>query len=573
MVPAAPQASSETADGVTITTVPVSASTSGITTVRFGRDGSSVAFEWTDPELRFLFRQAGAESWIDVGGDETHTESGMIEAPHGEDGAMSPPGLDPVWVGAGTDSVEVQILGGDPTGLEALLFSIEDGGQSDVTKTDARAYAAATASLAGSRTINSPASWGSAGWSYANCPNGPKYMDRVDFAVIHHTATGNTYSSSQVDDQLRSIHAFHVRTRGWCDIAYNFVVDRFGQVWQARSGDLFAAVQGGHTAGFNTGAVGISLLGDFGGSVPSNAMLTAAGDIAGWKLASFGNTSSGTSREVSGGSAKWPEGQEVDVDRLTYHRNLQSTSCPGAQVWSRRSVIASAAARAKPSQFTYGRYGDIPLIGDWDGDGVETPTIRRNNVYHLRNTLTSGVADRSYSFGWNSDIPISGDWDGDGVDTLGVFRDGRFYLRNSNTSGVAHIDFALGRSGDVPIAGDWDGDGRTEVGVRRGAEILLWDSDRSSGRNASAPQLRFAYGRTGDVPVTGDWDHDGVTTVSVRRGSSVYINNRHFGGAASFEYSVRVGQYALVGHSALGLPMPIVSDGRNWQVGTPVVPG
>lgn len=582
---------SESFNGVTITTADVPGAGVGIARVDFRAKGSSVAFQWNDPALRFRFRPVGSADWIDVGGDAAHESDDGLETDHGEDGTSSRPSLDPVWLGEGTSVVEVEALGGDPTGLEALLFGVEESsvepetapgsavqplsssrvaftsGSSSTSSTQTTAAASPT-----TRTVNLPQAWGSAGWSYRNCPEGPTYMDRVDFAVIHHTASSNSYTSSQVDDQLRSIQAFHVNTRGWCDIAYNFMVDRFGQVWQARSGELFGAVQGGHSAGFNTGSVGISLLGDYTSTAPPAAMLTAAGDIAGWKLASFGNTAYGTTTEVSGGSAKWPKGQTVTVDRLTYHRNLQSTGCPGDQTIARKSTIEQAARRPAPSRFTYGRIGDVPLIGDWDGDRVETPSVRRSNVYFVRNSLTSGVADSSFSYGWSSDIPLSGDWDGDGIDTLGVFRNGRFFLRNSNSSGVADIDFVLGQRGDVPIAGDWDRDGRDEVGLQRGNQMMLWNSDDASRRDPGAPFRSFDFGRVGDTPFVGDWNHDGYDTVGLRRDRSVYINNVHAGGSAPFSYRLAPHQYPLYGHSSLDLPMPILSDGRRWAVGHAIVP-
>ena len=73
------------------------------------------------------------------------------------------------------------------------------------------------------------------------------------------------------------------------------------------------------------------------------------------------------------------------------------------------------------------------------------------------------------AYGDAADVPVGGDWDGDGTDTVGVFRQGNVYLRNTNTSGIGEVNFAYGDVGDVPLGGDWDGDGTDTVGVARGS--------------------------------------------------------------------------------------------------------
>ena len=74
----------------------------------------------------------------------------------------------------------------------------------------------------------------------------------------------------------------------------------------------------------------------------------------------------------------------------------------------------------------------------------------------------------SFYYGDPGDVPFLGDWDCDGIDTPGLYRqsDGYVYLRNSNTQGTADIRFFFGNPGDIPIAGDFNGDGcRHRVGV------------------------------------------------------------------------------------------------------------
>lgn len=72
--------------------------------------------------------------------------------------------------------------------------------------------------------------------------------------------------------------------------------------------------------------------------------------------------------------------------------------------------------------FSYGRAGDQVLVGDWDGDGVDTFAVRRGNTIYVKNSLTPGAADRVLTYGRVSDTLYIGDWDGDGIDTPAVRR-------------------------------------------------------------------------------------------------------------------------------------------------------
>jgi PKD repeat protein len=83
--------------------------------------------------------------------------------------------------------------------------------------------------------------------------------------------------------------------------------------------------------------------------------------------------------------------------------------------------------------------------------------VFRNGVWYLRNSNTNGLPDVSFAYGAASDVPVVGDWDGNGIDTVGIYRSGIFYLRNSNTNGLPDVSFAYGAAGDIAVVGDWDG--------------------------------------------------------------------------------------------------------------------
>ena len=126
--------------------------------------------------------------------------------------------------------------------------------------------------------------------------------------------------------------------------------------------------------------------------------------------------------------------------------------------------------------FFFGNPGDIPIAGDFDGDGCDTISIYRPSEakFYIINRLGSGdeglgEADYSFFYGVVGDVPFVGDWDGDGIDTPGLRRDsdGFVYLRNSNTAGFADIEYSYGDPGDVVFVGDWDGDGDDSLGLYR----------------------------------------------------------------------------------------------------------
>src|SRR5213083_2249951 len=91
----------------------------------------------------------------------------------------------------------------------------------------------------------------------------PSYAPSVQFAVVHHTAGTNSYTASQSAAIVRGIEVYHVQGNGWNDIGYNFLVDKYGQVFEGRYGGVDKNVIGAHAEGFNTGSVGVALIGNY----------------------------------------------------------------------------------------------------------------------------------------------------------------------------------------------------------------------------------------------------------------------------------------------------------------------
>jgi hypothetical protein len=178
--------------------------------------------------------------------------------------------------------------------------------------------------------------------------------------------------------------------------------------------------------------------------------------------------------------------------------------------WRLRNSLDAGASSAS---FTYGLPGDVPLMADFSGSGLLTAAVvrgARHDIegdesleWFIRQVPGTGLPDLVIGFGRLGDIPVVGDWNGDGVATIGVVRGNRWLLRNSNSAGRADIEFVFGADGDVPVVGDWTGDGVDSPGMVRGPRWMLRNS--ATGGN---PEIDITFDGDG-VPVTGDWTGDG----------------------------------------------------------------
>jgi hypothetical protein len=161
--------------------------------------------------------------------------------------------------------------------------------------------------------------------------------------------------------------------------------------------------------------------------------------------------------------------------------------------------------------FSYGDAGDQVLVGDWDGNGTDTLAVRRGNSYFVKNAVTTGRADAVVVYGDPADAVLVGDWDGAGGDTLAVHRGTSFFVKNSISSGVADTVITYGDPGDRVLAGDWDGNGTDTLGVQRGNTYYV----RNSVTTGVADDVS-SYGAPGDSGFVGDWDGNGTDTLGVR---------------------------------------------------------
>jgi hypothetical protein len=133
-------------------------------------------------------------------------------------------------------------------------------------------------------------------------------------------------------------------------------------------------------------------------------------------------------------------------------------------------------------------------------------------------------------FGAPGDIPVTGDWDGDGISQVGAYRQGTWFLDNGNgqwNEGVDTVIGNFGALGDLPVTGDMNGDGLSEIGVwRPSTGEWFFDLDHSGSWSGCGPDLCLTqFGASGDLPVTGDWDGDGVSQVGTYRQGQWFLDN------------------------------------------------
>src|SRR5204862_3601201 len=165
-------------------------------------------------------------------------------------------------------------------------------------------------SRAGSPPIIPRSAWG-ADETIRRAP--PRYADSVRFALVHHTAGTNSYTRMQSPAIVRGIEVYHVKGNGWNDIGYNFLVDKYGQVFEGRYGGVDRNVIGAHAEGFNTGSVGVAVLGTYASAAPPPVAQTALADLLAWRLDVAHVDPLSTVTAISGGNPAFAAGVPVTL--------------------------------------------------------------------------------------------------------------------------------------------------------------------------------------------------------------------------------------------------------------------
>lgn len=193
----------------------------------------------------------------------------------------------------------------------------------------------------------------------------PSYSRRVRAAFVHHTVNANTYSQAEAPALIRGVYRYHTQSNGWDDVGYNFLVDRFGTVYEGRAGGVDRPVLGAHAGGFNSSTFGVASLGTHDREGPGPAAVESIARLIAWKFDIHHVDVTGAARLRSRGSTRYAEGTVVDLPTVSGHRAVSVTSCPGQTLESllpaiRRRVLELGGSmildhEAAPSEVTVAR--------------------------------------------------------------------------------------------------------------------------------------------------------------------------------------------------------------------------
>ncbi|MBR7743949.1 cell wall-binding repeat-containing protein, partial [Phycicoccus sp. BSK3Z-2] len=305
---------------------------------------------------------------------EIHVEAEEGPDPGTEEAEQARAGTMP-WVST-ADALQVRVVGDDESDGEAARLDVVDTtvtAADEAVTADVRGGAAAAASRP---TIHSRAAWG----ADESIRRGSPSTGEVKAAIVHHTAGSNNYSQSQVPGILRGIYSFHVKGNGWNDIGYNYLVDKFGGVWEGRYGGTTRDISGAHAAPFNSSSFGISVLGDFTSYTPPAAVPAALDGVIGWRLGLKGIDPAGTT---------YLEGEGTSPTVIG-HRDVNQTSCPGARL---HAMLPSIRTDARAAQGTMLYQPSINRTRYGYGSAGVTVATAASRALTWRLTVTSPCSD------------------------------------------------------------------------------------------------------------------------------------------------------------------------------------
>ncbi len=311
-----------------------------------------------EPELRVRARDLDGQwgEWLEVGlldgadgPDPDTAEGAQYERSHADRWTS-----DAVWVGA-ADALQLEVTGESPSDVEVTFIDTAGLSESWLERTSRALRSLTTAAPAqadpGQPEILSRADWG----ANESLRSGSPTYRQVRHGVIHHTVTMNNYTRAEAAQQVRNMYHWHTQGNGWSDLGYNFVVDRFGRIYEGRHGGIERGVQGAHARGWNSTSFGVAIMGNYNTAQPTPESMNAAAELFAWKYAVHGIDPGPESRvRVNGANIRPLEG----------HRNVRSSyiewtsgdsfkyDCPGFNIAWRLPQLRDSIAAA---------YDDVPL--------------------------------------------------------------------------------------------------------------------------------------------------------------------------------------------------------------------
>ena len=297
-----------------------------------------VGMRWSggaQPTISLRARKAGARwtKWTRVPADpEDAPDLGSRERRGGGFSA-------PVWTGD-ADYVQYK-LSRRVSGLRLHFVS--------VSPTERRALASRTTQM--TTPPGAPAIQPRAAWGAQDCVprSGPTYGD-VQVAFIHHTVSANDYTAAEVPSIILSICRYHRNSNGWNDIGYNFLVDKFGTLWEGRAGGIDQPVVGAQAQGYNSHSTGIADIGTHTDVAETSVALDAMARLIRWKLPLSGSPTQGTVTLTSGGGSlnRYKSGTPVTLDRISGHRDGDNTVCPGDALYAQLPDLRARVGAVQP---------------------------------------------------------------------------------------------------------------------------------------------------------------------------------------------------------------------------------
>ncbi|MBM7519298.1 N-acetylmuramoyl-L-alanine amidase [Nocardioides nitrophenolicus] len=480
-------------------------------------------------------RTRTGDSWSEWTTAEYHDEHGPD--PDSAEGQRSRPGTEAVLVG-NVDQVQVKVETTDaaPADLQVAVIDpgtptataeegpaissgsnpATSGDPSASTGTDGAIAMRAATTGAPQPQIYSRAQWGA--------PEDPSYKPKygsISAGFVHHTVNANDYRPEDVPAILRGIWKYHVKTRGWSDIGYNFLVDRFGRIWEGRAGGVDKPVVGAHTLGYNDYSFAMSAIGNYETAQPTPEMINAYGALFAWKLSLSGVDASSPSQKVGKGT----------FAAISGHRDAGKTACPGKYLYAQLPTIRALAAQIQQGASLGQLNGNY--VGSANPDIVvrkaSTGRLMLHDLDKVGGRWTLGPAVKTNVWApWAKQVLRVGDWDGDGINDLIAIRksDKAAVLFRGAGGGMFQPEQVLpGSFAGVKMlaaVGDVTGDDRPDLmGQPKGGQMQVYPGNGVSGFLAPVAAAGQVPG-TRLVPM-GRWNKDGTPDALVRAGTSLSL--------------------------------------------------
>ena len=373
-----------------------------------------VADEPLDPASRIQVRVREGEqwsSWEELPVSDHLPDPGTAEAQRAR--STSAP-----LVASDADAVQVRIDTPDGSVPEGTRLALIDS-PTVAADADLQSVPVATADAAAGRpNIITRAQWGA---DESLVRGTPSFSDTIKVGFVHHVVATNDYTPAQAAAQMRAVYSWFVKGVGVNDFGYNFVVDRFGRIYEGRRGSIEGAVIGAHTSGFNSESFAVSFLGNAETLNPTRAqakpIIDAYAKVIAWKLSQHHRNPQGSAVLTSAGpgpgqgttSMYWP-GERVRVPAILGHGDIGSTACPGKFLDASLAAIRSAvAARTGPSFFSPAVTGS-----SWGSTTPLTLRARTNAAidYEVAIANACGVTVRTLSGSVEANTTFAVDWDG-----------------------------------------------------------------------------------------------------------------------------------------------------------------